>query len=69
MSDRRIDGEADFYEHSFGYLCTYSRDLQVSFRTVKVELDFFRMKRPKSSHISVLNFVTFCDILRSFFGT
>ena len=22
------------YEHSFGYLCTYSRDLQVFFRTV-----------------------------------
>ena len=54
----KLTAQGDFYEHSFGYLCTYSKHLQVFFRTVKVELDFFRMKGSKSSHFSVPNFVT-----------
>ena len=44
----KLTAQGDFYEHSFGYLCTYSKHLQV----------FFRMKGSKSSHFSVPNFVT-----------
>ena len=40
------------YEHSFGYLYTYSKHLQLSFRTEKIAR-FFRMKGSKSSHFSV----------------
>ena len=54
----KLTARGRHYEHSFGYLCTSSKHLQLFFRTEKIARFFTHEGASKSSHFSVPNFVT-----------